>query len=826
MKESRELVPQPKSDFFEFDRPFEPQIVTGPGRYPAYRETYAQDGFQLVDYWRAIRKRIWLVIGIAVLVTTLAAIYMARKPDIYLAKATVQVDLEQTNPELATDRRLPALTADPSYFNTQLQLLNSDTLLRRVIKEHSLDTNPEFQKLKNEASTSAWRSMLKAVGLARDEKKESTLSNPSAPTSNSSLISADEIAEAVRLAPYVEIIKKTLGTEPVRESRATVKDTYLIDVTFTSSKPELAAFVANSVCETFTSYNQERRTGANRKTSDFLQSKIDDLQAEIRADEVKLVELKKSEGILTTTEGQTIEIERLAGLNREKLASELARTNAEAELVAVQSSPEKLKSMAEASLSRYITEKENSTILTRNDTEKKIADLRAQREKLLEEFQEKADPVREVDRQITSLQTSLTKLLQQNTDEVNEYRKRAANDILNNLQTTYTKAKDSESKIRGAYDQQYAKAQSQNSGAVTIKLLEQNLEGNKAFLKQLRENQSGNDITSQGSDNNISVSGFAIPNDIPVAPRRLTTVLAALFLSTLFGMGLALFLEYLDDTIRTVEEIESVLQLPALAAIPTIESIPKRKLLLVGANENEDEHPNSELLIFSDPRSGLSEAYRQLRTSILLSTAGHAPKSLLITSSLPSEGKTTTATNTAISLAQTGAKVLIVDADMRRPRLHSVFNIPNGEGLSTLLSSESTDADITRVIKTDDGTKMHMLTSGPIPPNPAELIGSEQMANLLKRLQKHYTHVVIDSPPITSFTDGVLIASMVDGVILVVHSGKSSRQVVKRAKQLLQDVGARILGVVLNNVNLRSQDNYHYYQTYYHRNSYTTDDNV
>jgi len=291
-------------------------------------------------------------------------------------------------------------------------------------------------------------------------------------------------------------------------------------------------------------------------------------------------------------------------------------------------------------------------------------------------------------------------------------------------------------------------------------------------------------------------------------------------------MGLALFLEYLDDTIRTVEEIESVLQLPALAAIPTIESIPKRKLLLVGANENEDEHPNSELLIFSDPRSGLSEAYRQLRTSILLSTAGHAPKSLLITSSLPSEGKTTTATNTAISLAQTGAKVLIVDADMRRPRLHSVFNIPNGEGLSTLLSSESTDADITRVIKTDDGTKMHMLTSGPIPPNPAELIGSEQMANLLKRLQKHYTHVVIDSPPITSFTDGVLIASMVDGVILVVHSGKSSRQVVKRAKQLLQDVGARILGVVLNNVNLRSQDNYHYYQTYYHRNSYTTDDNV
>jgi capsular exopolysaccharide synthesis family protein len=254
--------------------------------------------------------------------------------------------------------------------------------------------------------------------------------------------------------------------------------------------------------------------------------------------------------------------------------------------------------------------------------------------------------------------------------------------------------------------------------------------------------------------------------------------------------------------------------------------MPKRRLLLVGANgeEPEDNIASSELLISADPKSSLAEAYRQLRTSILLSTAGHAPKSLLITSSLPSEGKTTTATNTAISLAQTGAKVLIIDADMRRPRLHSVFNISNTAGLSTILSSEFTDADILNVIKQDERTKLNLLTSGPIPPNPAELIGSEQMANLLKILAKHFTHVVVDSPPITSFTDGVLIASMVDGVILVVHSGKSSRQVVRRGRQLLHDVGARIFGVVLNNVNLKSQDNYYYYQSYYHRNNYNVGD--
>ena len=825
MKESRELVPQPKSDFFDFDRQFEPQVVGTTGRYPAYRETYAQDGFQILDYWRAIRKRIWLVIGIAVLVTTLVAIYMARKPNIYSARATVQVDLEQTNPDLATDRQRPLLTADPSYFNTQLQLLNSDLLLRRVIKEHSLDTNPEFQKAKAESSNSALRSMLKAVGLARDEvRRDPRASESIIAKSNSTLVSADEIAEAVRLAPYVQIIKNNLTIEPVRDARVTVKDTRLIEVTFTNPDPELAAFVTNGICETFTSYNQEKRTGTSRKTSDFLQSKIDELQAEVRADEITLDKMHREVGILKTTSEQTIELERLAVLNKDRLTAELERTNAEAELMAVKNSPEKLRSLVEQASARFITEKENSTVNYRNDTERKISELESLKAKLLQEYKDGADPIKEIDSQVNSLKASLERVINNNNVEIAEYRKRAANDLLNNLQTKFLTAKDKEATIRASFDTQYAKAQSQNSGAVTIKMLEQKLEGNREFLEKLKGQQSGNDIESQGSDNNISVAGFAIPNDIPVAPRRVMTVAAALFLSTLFGMGLALFLEYLDDTIRTVDEIETVLQLPALAAIPTIESIPKRKLLLVGASDDEEDRANSELLIHSDPRSGLSEAYRQLRTSILLSTAGHAPKSLLITSSLPSEGKTTTATNTAISLAQTGAKVLIVDADMRRPRLHSVFNIANGEGLSTLLSSESTDADIARVVKYDDGTKMHLLTSGPIPPNPAELIGSDQMASLLKRLQMHYTHVVIDSPPITSFTDGVLIASMVDGVILVVHSGKSSRQVVKRAKQLLQDVGARILGVVLNNVNLRSQDNYHYYQTYYHRNSYNADE--
>ncbi len=824
MKETREIIHKPLSEATDLERQFEPQ-PSAAGRYPAYRGGYAPEGFQFLDYWRTIRKRLWLVVGIAVLVTTWTAIYMARKPNIYMAKAVVQVDLEQTNPDLITSERQRAISnPDPSYFNTQLQLLGSETLMRRVITEHNLDTNPEFQKAKEEGSVSAWRSFLKQIGLASDDTKQEKSKVPDPTAGNSSLVTSEEIAEAVRLAPFVEMVRRNLSVEPIRETRATVKDTRLIEISFRHTNPELAAFVVNAVGETFTGINQEKRSGTSRKTNDFLQERIADLQSQIKSDEVKLVDLQKNEGILKTDGDQTIVLDRLAGLNKQLLEAENQRKNAEAQYMAIKDSPERIRALAEAEMVRYITERENDVRSLRNDTQKKIGDLRANRARLLQEYKEGAPEIKEIDTQIAALDESINKVIDRNNQDLQTYRNKTANELLANLETKYRQAKQQEDKIRAAFDVQYNQAQGQNEGAVLLRLLEQNIQTNKGFLENLVKQQSSNDIAARGTDNNISVSEIAIPPEAPVSPRRLTTVVAALFLSTLFGMGLALFLEYLDDTIRTTEEIESYLQLPALAAIPTIDSIPKRRLLLVGSNDNDEERAKSELLIYADSRSSLAEAYRQLRTSILLSTAGHPPKTLLITSSLPSEGKTTTATNTAISLAQTGAKVLLIDADMRRPRMHSVFEIENGDGLSTLLSSEFDQHDIARVVKYDERTKLNLLTSGPIPPNPAELIGSEQMANLLKMLQEQYTHVVVDSPPIASFTDAVLIASMVDGVILVVHSGRCSRQVVRRSRQILTDISAKILGVVLNNVNLRSQDNYYYYQSYYHRDSYRGDE--
>lgn len=802
---------------------FESPLATT-GRYPAYRDVQGADGFQLLDYWRAIRKRLWLVIGVTVLVTTLTAIYMARRPNVYAARAVVQVDSEQTNPDLVTsDRQRPVLNSDPAYFNTQLQLLLSDSLLRRTIKENNLDTNKEFLQAKEEGAVSPWRSILRSIGLATDDRRSKDKTQEDLLAENA-LATSEEIAEAVRLQPFVEVLKRNMEIDPRRESRATVKDTRLIDISFKHTNPELAAFVVNSIAKTFTDINQEKRSGTSKKTNTFLQDRIAALQTEIQNDEQKLVSLTQSAGILKTEGEQTIVIDRLSGLNKQLLDAENARKTAEADYLAVSESPDKVKALAETLTARYTTERENTIQALQTDTLKKINDLRNQRTEKEQLFEEGAPELKQIDNQIKQYQDSIDNAVAKFKKDLEGYRSRVSSDLLQNLRTKYLQTKAQEDKIRVDFNKQYAEAQGQNKSAVDIKLLQQNIDTNRGFLDKLRNQISGNDIAAQGTDNNISVTEIAIPPDIPVSPRRLMTVAAALILSTLFGMGLALFLEYLDDTIRTTEEIENFLQLPALAAIPTMDSLPKRKLLLVGSGESEPETPGSPLLISADSRSSLAEAYRHLRTSILLSTAGHAPKSLLITSSLPSEGKTTTATNTAISLAQTGARVLIIDADMRRPRLHSIFGVENGNGLSTLLSSELTDADVHSAIKQDEKSKLFLLTSGPIPPNPAELVGSEQMASLLRVLQTKFTHVVVDSPPIASFTDGVLIASMVDGVILVVNAGRSSRQVVKRSRQLLHEIGAKIFGVVLNNVNLNNKDNYYYYQSYYHRSNYVSGD--
>jgi polysaccharide biosynthesis transport protein len=794
MKPSRELVKHvPIAAVEKFEPP--------PRSYNYGVDPNADNEVHLLDYWRSIRKRLWMVVGVVALITMLAVVYVARKPDFYEAEARVQVDLEDTGGLSNNIRPLYGPSDDPIYFNTQLQILSSPGLMRRVVRTLDLEHNADFFKGSATAKASMWQTLRRMVGLGVKRPDASAKQPDQLPltTTIAQATAREDLNEAKRLEPHVSAILGGLKVEPVKETRAAYyRETRLIDIKYSHTDPQVAAKVVNAIAETYAFSNLEKRTETNSTTGAFLQKRIAELQQQIRTAEERLVNYAKSNQIISLDPNQNTVVERLSGLNQQLLEAENERKSAEAAYNAA-NAPGAANALADADLKQA------------NDIEAKLIDLRQKRALLLVEATEEAPEVKEVDQQISELERQFKDL-----------RGRKSATLLTNLNTRYQQALQREQSLRRSFQEQRAQTLSQNEAAINYRIIQQEIETNKQLLNGLLQGAKENDVVLAGKPNNISVVDYALAPDSPVGPNRARTVLAAFFLSIGGGIGLALLLEYLDDSVHSTDEVERVLHLPALAVIPSMGAAVRRRVI-TGTTALQKQNGNSgddaALLINVDGRSPLAEAYRHLRTSVLLSTPGGAPRTLLVTSSLPGEGKTTTAINTAISLAQTGASVVIVDADMRRPRLQSIFEIHESEGLSSILSSDATEAEMLELVKTDPATGLNILTSGPVPPNPAELLGSEQMSRLMTALQSRYSYVVVDSPPISSFTDGVLIATMVDGVLLVVHGGKSSRHIVRRSKQLLNDVGSKVFGVVLNNVNVQSHD-YYYYQSYYGRKYY------
>jgi capsular exopolysaccharide synthesis family protein len=276
------------------------------------------------------------------------------------------------------------------------------------------------------------------------------------------------------------------------------------------------------------------------------------------------------------------------------------------------------------------------------------------------------------------------------------------------------------------------------------------------------------------------------------------------------GFGLAFFLEYLDNTVKTPEDVEQLIRLPSFGMIPEISCERRRRI------ENGMLYP-VELVTHRHPKSILSEAYRNVRTSILLSFSEQPPKRIAISSANPAEGKTTTVINTAIALSQTGARVLIVDADMRKPRLHTVLGKGNGLGLSNFLSGNT---ELQSIVKKSKVPNLYHIPSGPIPPNPSELLSSKLFKGMMHILGSKFDHIVVDSPPVLVFADSVILSTSVDGIVLVVLGAKTPRETLQRAKELLYQVNARILGVVINRVDIDRSDygGYYYRYHYYYGN--------
>ncbi len=733
----------------------------------------SEDAAHLREFLFSLRKYWLLIAGVTMLTTALVAVYMFRQPNLYQASARVQVDLENPSPTLGTNKAGTYVVNpvnDPAYFNTQLQILTSPRLLRRVVKDLDLEHDSSFKLPQSNASPSRWQKWFGGTTPA----PAVVIDQPSIGIDEFDS-TREDLAEATRLAPYVAALKVGLKAEPVKEVRLLIKETRLIDLSFEYPNPQLATRIVNKIAEAFVVSNLERKTISNQSTGEILQQRTADLKAQIKQQETQLLDYAKNHQILSLDAAQNTVVERLTNLNRQLLEAENERKVAEAAYHAALA-PGAADALASGGGAREP-----------NDIEARLSQLVQRRSQLMIDFTPAWPEVKEIDNQIAVLETQLK-----------QTRNRASSVVVTNLSTHYRQTEARERALRSAFNQQRAETLEQNEAAVNYRILQQEIETNRLLLEGMLQRSKENEAALASMRNNIHVSDYAVIPSVAVGPKRFLFIGIAFALSLLLGVGVAVFLGYLDDSFRSTDDLERTLNLRALAAIPSTNG---NRLLTTsnGNGSNGNGNSNYELMLEPSHPLPFREAYRQLRTSMLLSSRRGAFKSLLVASSMPGEGRTMIAVNTALSLSRTGALVLIIDADLRRPSLHSVFDLENENGLTTLLSNGLDDNDPLRFIQHSE-KGIGVLTAGPIVDDSAELLGTEKMRRVIETLQGIYDYVIIDSPPINYFTDAVLVSSLVDRVVLVVDSYKSGRETVKRASQMLHDAGAPTLGIILNNV--------------------------
>ncbi len=755
----------------------------------------ASEPTHLRDYLFIVLKRKWLILTLVVVVTSLVTVQMYRQPSIYQASAMIHIDTK-TKSVLTTGQGVVINTGgdrDPAYWNTQLKLLENPALARQVILTLDLHKDPAF--FGSAGQTSIGASLRRLV-----YGEETVPSSPAPESSKVEVVGPEKVIEGqlspqelAKLEPYENTLAANLSVDPI-------VGTNLVNLRYRHANPELAQRIVNTYADTFAHNNAEGMTVRNVAALKTIGEKIAEYQNAIEEDEATRFNYIQQKG-LPFNQGQNSGQAPMPNIEADKLA------RLSTQLLDEQSKLKALKSLyetaAKASDPNDIPEVADNKRI--QDLRGKLDTLRQKRDELLVIYQPGWPDVKKVDAQISMLEESLTK---------------APREVIGAMKARLDASAATEARLRQEYASQNGRVTQNNRDMLQLSVLNQRIETNKQFLNTFLQRKS--ELENQKDDptkaNNVTVTQYS-RSGVLIGPARTRNIIIALLLSLGVGIGLAFLLDYLDDTLKSIEDVDRYVHLPALALIPSNRADQRPRLKGKGHHAPAEASETTALALINDVRSPIAEAYRHLRTSLLLSSAGQPPKTILVTSSQPSEGKTTTAVNTAVMLAQTGAEVLIIDCDLRRPRLHAHFNVPNAKGVTNFLSGESELDGLMQPYEKLPNLKL--LTSGPVPPNPAELLGSDEMRKLLNMASDRFTHVIIDSPPAISFTDASILSTMVDGVVLVVHGGRSSRAVVRRAKQQLLDVGANIFGVVLNNVKLEAT-NYYYYAGYY--SSYYTDD--
>lgn len=728
-----------------------------PSPYIRYLDYEPEEEVHARDYLNVILKRKWIVLVFFTSVVVTTAVLTSLAVPLY--KSTVVVKIDKESPNVLSFKGIQG-GLDVDSYATQYEILKSRSVAERVIKKLNLDKDAHFMPVQG--------SLSKMKSELIDHLKNGVLGVFSLlslhDTVNDATVPHGHMREDVPIH-LVNFLLSGVEVKPVKNSQ-------LVRVSFLSHRPDLAMNVANTVAEAYIDYDLESRIEASKEGKDFLEKQIVSTKAKVETSEKALNDYaSRNEIIFVDRDKQSILNQKLSEISSALNAVTTERMQKEA----------LYRELKESGMDNPII-LNNSLIM---GLKQQHATLEAEYFNLSKTYTPDYPKMRNLKSQIDSLQARID---------------REKAHLLKSVESDYNAALKKEATLRSTFDTHKKKVLDFQEKAVQYQILKREVDANKEIYNSLLQRLNELGVVAMSKATNIQIVDRAIFPRTPHKPDKVQNILLSLLFGLLGGIGLAFLVEYFDNTVSDTKEIEKKMHVPSLGMIPLQKDLISSK------------RPQ---LIHADARNPIAEVFRSISTFILLSSSSKPPKTILITSPGEKEGKSTISLNVAMSLAESLGKGVLIDADLRRPKLHHSFELDNKIGLSTCLSGNiEFDSSNGRLIKPTNSKGLSVITSGPVPPNPSELLFSARMKDLLDALYTLFNFVVIDAPPVMGMPDSVFLSTIVDGTILVVKAGETPRDALAAMRKIFRSVNANLLGVVLNGVK-RNDVKYGYYSHYF-----------
>ncbi len=697
----------------------------------------------LREYWKIIRKRMWTVVAFFIITVTVVTIFTLRQKKIYEASASIIIEVDA--PQVLGNVREVYNLGPGSYWS-----------------------NKEYFETQYKVITS--RSVAqKVVQLLRLENNKDFLGISHLPEEKQASILQEPI-------DYVEMVRNALSVEPVKDSR-------MVRIKARHHDPKWAMRLANATVTAYISHNQHTRRKITEDAAGWLKDQSHALKIKMEKAEDKLHQFKEEQKILRVSleDRQNITSQRLQDINQ-------TLNKIQAQLDAMEAKRKQVLDIRASKLPLDAIDQVIGNKLIQQLKESYFA-LKEKQAELASKYLPGHPKYKAIEHKLQVTRNSID---------------REIDKVLSAMESDYKAKLREEKSAKRRLAQAKAEALEINKKAIQYGRLKREAITAEQLYQLVVKREQETALSSREETNNVYKLDAAILPEIPVYPRVKLNILLAAIVGLLGGIGLAFFLEYLDNTFKGQDDIERVLNIPFLGVIPSIK--------LDNSMDDSNELSLRDNYLISHPKSTVAESCRTVRTNILFMSPENPARKLLITSPSPQEGKSTVCMNLGITMAQSGSKVVMLDTDMRRPRLHKSFGIKSGLGLTAAILGES---ELENVIFPSEVPGLDIIPCGPIPPNPTELFHTARFKNIIETLSGKYDRVIFDSPPVLVVADPLILSSMLDGVVLVVKSGSTSSDMARRAVRQLKDVNARILGAVINDLDLTHRDyGYYYYRQY------------